>query len=115
MRLPPTIGWLLLLPILTVAEQLVGDDEIEKYKQISQRLKTQLAEKARQTVVDIEQVIKAEESTLECLGKLLASSKKLTFNYDLSLQCKTNNIFIYYQCCQDAPDECCWHLRYWLT
>lgn len=83
MRLPHTIGWLLLLPILTVAEQLVSDDEIEKYKQISQRLKTQLAEKARQTVVDIEQVIKAEESALECLGKLLAFSKKLAFNYDL--------------------------------
>ncbi|VDM26649.1 unnamed protein product [Toxocara canis] len=99
MRIPFTVSLLFLCATAVFGDQFVSEEEIEKYKEISARLKQQLAEKARQTVVDIEQVIKAEESTLECLGKM----------------CKTNNIFIYYQCCQDIPGECCWHLRYWLT
>ncbi|VDK71427.1 unnamed protein product, partial [Anisakis simplex] len=95
------LGFLLItIEFVVFAEQLVDEDEeIEKYRRISSRLKEQLAEKARQTVVDFEQVIKAEESARECLGMI----------------CKTNNIFIYYQCCQGTPGECCWHMRYWLT
>ncbi|VDN04420.1 unnamed protein product [Thelazia callipaeda] len=75
-------------------------DQSEEYREVSnRRLTDQIAEKAKQTVVDIGEVMKSQQSVLECDGK----------------KCPNNNIFIFYQCCKDNSKECCWHIRYWLT
>ncbi|MCP9265821.1 hypothetical protein DINM_021215 [Dirofilaria immitis] len=72
----------------------------DEYKEVSnRRLTDQIAEKAKQTVVDISEVMKSQQSVLECDGK----------------KCPNNNIFVFYQCCESVPKECCWHIRYWLT
>ncbi|VDM09260.1 unnamed protein product [Wuchereria bancrofti] len=79
---------------------IIRCENSDEYKEVSnRRLTDQIAEKAKQTVVDIGEVMKSQQSVLECDGK----------------KCPNNNIFVFYQCCENVPKECCWHIRYWLT
>ncbi|VDK76524.1 unnamed protein product [Litomosoides sigmodontis] len=83
-----------------VCPMLIQCEISDEYKETSnRRLTDQIAEKAKQTVVDIGEVMKSQQSVLECDGK----------------KCPNNNIFVFYQCCESVPKECCWHIRYWLT
>ncbi|MFH4974177.1 hypothetical protein AB6A40_000886 [Gnathostoma spinigerum] len=78
---------------------VVSQLDYDTYKEMKDQFGSGFGARAKGAILRISKVVDAKRSSLMCRETI----------------CPSNNIFIFYKCCETDDDQCCWYLRYWLT